>query len=311
MTKEIDFFLVGAMKAGTTTLFDSLLKHSKIYMPIEKEPFYYVWSTLEKDLFLPANNKKLVSHKRWKIFDTKNKYQKLFDDCLEDQLCGEASTFYLPHERAAAAIKSENPNAKILIVLRNPVERAYSAYNFQVSFSLEPAVSFEAALDQELKGLRDNWLYGWRHIYCGLYYEQVKRYMDLFGEENVLVETQDDLRSNRQEVLDRCFDFLGVEKIAVTETKNSNITFVPTGRIGKFLHFAFSRPNLIKDSVKGLLPLKYRRLIKNKVMASLAKNGKKPERMNPKTRQWLIDIFYEDILSLERLLNRDLSSWYK
>jgi len=311
MIKEVDFFLVGAMKAGTTTLFDGLLKNNQIFMPIEKEPFYYVWSTLDREMVLPANKKKLISYERWKIFDTKDKYKKLFSKCSENQICGEASTFYLPHKSAAEAIKGDNPNARIIIILRNPVDRAYSAYNFQASFSLEPAETFEDAIDQELSGLRDDWLYGWRHIYCGMYYQQVKKYIDTFGCERVLIQLQDDLKSDRQKVMDRCFDFLNVEKIEIDGAQSSNITVLPSNQIGKILHFLFSRPNLVKDSLKKFLPLRYRRIIKNNLMARIAKTGARPAAINPETRVKLTGLFYKDILALENLIGKDLSLWYK
>jgi len=308
--KTPSFFIVGAMKAGTTSLFDALCKHPKIFMPVEKEPFYYVWSTTQKEFVLPSPDG-LISSDRWKIFDNYESYIELFSDMPEGSIAGEASTFYLPHKEAAEGIKADFPNAKIIIILREPVSRAYSAYNFQVSFGLEPAATFSEAIEDELSGNRNDWLYGWRHIYCSTYSEQVKRYMKCFGKKNVLILSQDELKNNQQTLLNNVCIFLGIKPITVQDSVGSNITAIPSNNLGKLVRLLFSRPNIIKDSIKKYIPLGFRRKIKSYVMAVIVKYSKKPERIEPELKQKLRAYFIEDIKSLEEITGKDFSLWYK
>lgn len=307
--RELDFFIVGAMKSGTTTLFDDINGHEQIFMPVEKEPFYYVWKTEEYQFKLPSTNG-FASIDRWKIFTTEQKYNSLFDKAKEDQLCGEASTFYLPHMNAAEEIKKEHPRSKIIIILRDPVSRAYSAYNFQCSFGLEPEQSFEKAIRDEKEGNRDEWLYGWRYLYCSSYYEQVKKYYEVFGKERILVLTQEQLRNERQESVNSVCEFLGVDSIKVNVKNNSNVTSVPSGKVGKLVKYMFSRPSIIKDSVKGFIPISIRRKIKSNVMNQVAKYSAKPERIDKYLEEELKKYFKKDVENLGTLIGKDLSKWY-
>ena len=179
-----NFFIVGAAKSGTTTLYDYLKDHPEVFMPkddLHKEPSHF---------------SNLIT---W--YKNPNKYFPLFDDAKPQQRwIGEASTAYLSDPSAAGNIHKYDPNARIIIILRNPADRAYSMYCWMVQEGYEYVSSFEKALAAEERRARKKipnfwepqYYYNYLYFRAGLYYEQVKRYMELFPGK-VLVMTFEEL----------------------------------------------------------------------------------------------------------------------
>jgi len=179
-----NLFIVGAAKSATSSLWQYLRQHPRVFMPSDalyKEPAYFSLKGCSRgyegylDIFAAADE----SHK-W---------------------IGEASTAYLTDPISAKLIYEFDPKSKIIILLRNPADRAYSLYNWMVQDGYEYAESFEQALRLETERLNKkipNWYepeYYWNYLYfhSGQYYNQVKRYLDLFGD-NLLVVKVDDFR---------------------------------------------------------------------------------------------------------------------
>lgn len=200
-----NFFVVGAAKAGTTSLWQYLKCHPQIFMPSDelyKEPCYF--STYGEHMGL-------------------DNYLNLFIQARKEQvLVGEASTAYLSDPVSADRIHAFRPDAKIIIVLRNPVSRAYSLYNWMVQDGYEYSKTFEDALaleEQRAKKEIPNWYepqYYWNYQYfrSGLYSEQVQRYLKKFGD-NVLILKFEELRDNPQKTYTIVCGHLGVEPIEV------------------------------------------------------------------------------------------------
>ncbi len=180
-----NLFIVGAARSGTTSLWQYLKQHPNVFMPedeLYKEPAYFSVKGCD------------VGYKRYlDIFNGVDKLHKWI---------GEASTAYLTDWTSSKRLYEFNPNAKIIILLRNPADRAYSMYNWMVQEGYEYAESFEKALeleDERINKKIPNWFepeYHWNYLYfsSGLYCEQVKRYLQLFRE-NVLVVKLDDFRA--------------------------------------------------------------------------------------------------------------------
>ncbi len=170
-----NFFIAGAARSGTTTLWACLKEHPRVFLPpgmMEKEPAYF--SSLKKSRF-----------------NTPDKYHALFNAAGgEHRWVGEASTAYLTDPKCAGKIYEYNPEARIVIILRNPVHRAYSLYNWMSREGFEYAATFEEAL--ELESARaaktipnyyePEYYYNFMYYSSGLYHEQVRRYIELFGE---------------------------------------------------------------------------------------------------------------------------------
>ncbi|WP_279401847.1 sulfotransferase [Piscibacillus salipiscarius] len=161
--------MIGAAKSGTTSLYEYLKQHPQIYFPERKEPHFF------------GNMKPGGEH-----VNNINEYLKMFEDAPDNTVIGEASTSYLYSSDAANKIKKFNNNAKIIVMLRNPVDRAYSMYRHQVRNGSEN-LSFEEGLKAEESRILKGWKYGFHYFAGGKYSWQIENYFDFFGDNNVKV----------------------------------------------------------------------------------------------------------------------------
>lgn len=280
-----DFFIVGAGKSGTTSLYFYLIQHPSIFMPKNKEPHFFADR--------PEGFRRLYS--------SLESYLSIFADCPEGAVTGEASTTYLPSPTAAHRIREVQPRARIIMVLRNPVDRAYSLYWYNRKMLWE-TLSFEEALAAEnarLKGLQ-RLLY---YVESGMYYEQVMRYLQTFGNDAVKIYLFEDLQKDAAAVCRSIFQFLGVDPdFPVDTSKVYNLGGEHRNKLlGRVLKGTFPGRSIVRRFVPRRL-----RLLRNDWMDS---SLLKPPEMNPDTRAVLVERFRPDVERLQSLLNRDLSHW--
>ncbi len=300
-----NFLLIGAAKAGTTSLFYYLKQHPQIYMPIsktQKEPDFFALEG-EKLEFPWAKG---IFKMKSRITDI-NSYRALFDGVTTEKAIGEASTLYIYSEKAPQRIKHYIPDAKIIAILRDPVERAFSHYLFWTSQGFEPDTDYDfaKAIKAEPQRIKDGWSASWHYIQRGFYYQQLKRYYEIFDCRQIKVYLYEDLRANQTTLNQDIFRFLEVDDSFVPSfAKNHNRTQVPKNRTVNIL---LNRPNPLKAIVKQLIPTNIRKKISDSIKA---KNQGKPK-LSPKIRQQLIAVYREDILQLQDLIGKDLSLWLK
>ena len=292
MSRKPDFFIVGAAKSGTTSLYRYLIQHPAVFMPEVKEPhFFGEWR--------PATG-----------VEGLEEYLKLFAGVPNDIRAGEATTAYLYSSSSAQEIKRFKPAAKIIMVLRNPVDRAYSNYweQREVKYweSREPVetLSFEEALEAEPERIQKGWSYAYHYVACGHYAEQVARYLDVFGDDAVRVYLFDELVLDAEAVCRDVFSFLEVDpNYPIEVAKAYNPGGPPrSALLSKLIYDRLS----IKEPVKKVLPIAVRRSVKEWLRARNV--GPRPK-MNPETRFRLQGVFRNDILHLEKVLGRDLNKW--
>src|SRR6185436_18154558 len=199
-----NFFIVGAPKAGTTSLYYYLKRHPEVFMSPIKEPNFFAYDeTVKQNLY----------HKE-KGVGTLEEYKELFASVNgHHKAIGEASVCYLFYPSVAKKIKQMVPNARIIMSLRNPVERAYSHYYMEnklgyVSESLEDIV-FKKSNHPNAH------LYYQQFVELGLYHQQVKRYLDAFGTEQVKIFIHDDLNDKLESMILSVFDFLQIDNTHV------------------------------------------------------------------------------------------------
>ncbi len=293
-----DFFIVGAPKCGTTAMYNYLRQHPDIFMPDRKEPHFF-----GSDLYSP-----------WYIRDI-NTYLSLFKDVKDKKRVGEASVWYLYSKRAAYEIKEFNPDAQIIIMLRNPVDMMYSLHAQRVYNGSEDILDFEEALNAEeerKKGLRMPPHPG---LVCAMFYreaarftEQVKRYLDVFGRENVHIIIYDDFKNNTATVYKETLRFLGVDEDFTPDLKVINPSkIVISGFLRDFLQMP---PDFARLLVKIFIPFRgvRQRIIERLKRWNTVYKPRPP--MNPELRKRLILEFEPEISELGRLIGRDLSMWY-
>ena len=287
---KVDFFIVGAPKAGTTSLYHYLSEHPQVEMSSQKEPDYFSDKAIHEQGMYYAKNR----------VDTLDKYESLFVQ-KESVVYGEASVSYLFYENVAEDIKKYNPNAKIIIMLRNPIERAFSHYLMDYRLGLI-SDSFENVLAKISKHKNAHLFYQ-QYIEVSKYSKQIQRYLDFFEKDSILFIDYEDLKINVSKTVDQVYNFLHIstEFAADINTKHNTFT-MPKNKVIRLIYsFVFLRKILT-----FLFPTY---LVKN-IRVLLFKSDKKPELLK-ETRSLLKRIFNDDIKNLEEVLSKDYSKWIK
>lgn len=293
--KYPDFFIVGAPKCGTTA-FDSYLKRHPDVNMLPKELHYWGEDIVVREAKI-----------------AKEKYHSLLKKHADkSKLLGEGAVWYLVSRTCAEELKKASPNSKILIFLRSPTEAAYSLYSNMVYNGDEPVPSFEEALKlQEERKTKLPDFYNcptiaFQYLEVYSYYEQVKRYFDVFGKENVKVIIFEDFIKDKQSTYNEVLRFLGLTPHNIHFDQinpNKNI------RLKGLRQFVLQPSPNAKAFFKAILPSKP---LREKIKVFLWRiNSKKAQRADMKndTRTYLKDYFKQDIENLERFLEKNLSNW--
>lgn len=302
-----NFLIIGAAKCGTTSLYNYLDQHPGIYMSPVKEPRFFALEGEKPDFRGPAD--------RWGInrcrFTDLESYRDLFRGVSDEQAVGEASTLYLYSRRAPDRIRDHVPDAKLLAVLRDPVERAYSAFLWMARDGREPLSDFGQALREEEARIAGNWGPEYHYRQRGFYHSQLKRYFDRFDRDRIQVHLYEDLAANPSVVVKSILRFLEVDDTFTPDiSARHNISGVPKSKVLQPLYLALRRPNPIKAALRPLLPPSLRRRARSRVLGGIQRrNLAKAPPMPQQIRAELSEAYQEDILKLQELIHRDLSGW--
>ncbi len=298
-----NFLIVGAAKSGTTSLNYYLKQHPQIYMSPVKEPKFFTAQFLKFPLNGIGDDK--VEKRMVKTFD---EYKNLFKWVTpERKAIGEASVDNLYyHQKTISYIKHYLDEPKIIILLRNPVFRAFSAYKHLVRDGRE-FVSFEKGLQLEDERIKNNWEFIWFYKDVGFYYEQVKDYIKEF--KRVKIFLTDDLEKNPLKVVKETYEFLEVDPSFVPDVSvKYNVSGVPKSKMFSVtLKKANTLGSVLEPVVNTLFPKKGIKIV-SWIEKIRAKNLESPE-MKPETKEYLQTLYKENILKLQDLIKRDLSNW--
>jgi Sulfotransferase domain len=269
-----NFFVVGAHKAGTTSLYEYLRKHPQVFLPAKKEPRY----------FTPEVRESL----------TLAEYQRLYEGAGSFAAIGDVTPFYLPNEKAPLRIREACPNARIIIMMRDPVARAHSHYLFSRQLGEESETSFLAALQRYEDPNAREWYLSREYVEHGMYYSQVKRYLDTFGKSQVLALLFDDLVKSPRELLAVIARHIGVNPgyFNMTDVSDAHNQYrmpkVAGTRLIQRLHLPALVPRPLLNRVR---PLFF--------------DSRKPS-IDEEPRRLLQKMYDTDIAHLEELLGRRL-----
>ncbi len=314
-TDHPNFFLIGTVKGGTTSLHRYLDQHPDIYLSPVKEVNYFSKEDIDENLFardykhdiaidLPQYFKEGMPHPVHIAHITNEEdYLHLFSKADGQKAIGEMSLSYMLYENAPKRIFEAYPQAKIMAMLRNPAERAFSQYimNLKQGKILEQDFLKEVTQDDQLQ--KKGWGSNHQYLMIGKYYEQLKRYFELFPKEQIKIFLFDDYKENPGKVVREMFEFLGVSpEININTSEKANEGGVP--KLKKINYF-LNQYGIISWA-KNNLPRSWRTPFK-KMMYKTGK-GDIPK-MTTEERQYLINYYREDILQLEQLLGRDLHKW--
>ena len=291
-----NFIIIGAAKSGTTSLYHYLKQHPQIYMSSKKETEFFAFEGEQLDFRGPGD---MPRSSITQLEDYKVQFQSISNELA----IGEASPLYMYSPRASERIRHYIPDAKLIAILRDPIERAYSQFLMFVRDQREPLLDFAKALQEEETRISSNWAWGWHYVQVGYYYVQLRRYFDMFDRNQIKVYLYEELNNSPVRVVKDIFDFVGVDRTFVPDVSvKANISGMPKNY---FLHGFLRKPNLIKDIFKPFFSAKFR---KNIAQSIQSQNLLKPQ-ITPEIRKEMLPIFREDILMLQDLIQRDLSKW--
>ncbi len=297
MTAFPNFFLIGASKAGTTSLYAYLGQHPDVFMSPVKEPNYFAFAGQVMAFRGPEDAERINRN----TITSLDAYRALFDGVAGEKAVGEASHWYLYHPDAAERIRAMVPHAKLIALLRDPVERAYSAYFHMRRSGRETLPDLRAAVAAEPERIAAGWAWG-RYVQRGRYFEQLKRYYDRFPAGQIFVALYEDFRADPVGVTRQVYRFLGVDDDFEPDTRiRYNPSGVPRRRwLEKLLSPGIGRVPSLRRLVPDAL---YRAKL-----SLQARNLERPPLSEAERRQ-LRALFADDVEKLEALIGRDLSHW--
>lgn len=267
-----NFFIVGAGRSGTTSLYEYLKEVSGVYMSPVKEPRYFASSDPPRPHIRPVRDKK--------------GYLRLFQAVKDEVAVGEASVAYLPDPEAPRRIHEVVSEARIIIILRDPVERAFSSYLLGVREGWE-SLPFEQAIR------------GSRYTAPGFYSEPVKRYPDIFGAKQLKILIFEEFIEDPKGAVREILEFLGVSgELPLSVGQAYNAFAAPRGPLASRI----LRSNVARAIAKALIPTSLRRRAKQKLL--LKKTSKPP--MSQEARSFLEQLYRDDVRRLEKILGRAL-----
>ena len=304
-----NFFLLGPPKTGTTALAEALGRHPQVFMSTPKEPNYF--------LYAGGNPYNLRLDRGVPRFQD---YLRLFDDAGVARIRGEASPYYISAPHCAREIRRQIPDAKLMVILRNPVERAFSAYRYwykdSPQFRCDPADFREKFLNRTVvthsgrgeAGVPSmEWLQD-----MGRYAEMIERFDEHFSADQIMLLRYDEMAADPGGCMARVVEFLDVDPQVTPEIRQANVTFEPSWRqLNHWLNF---------DRQNGARRLLIAGLRGARLAAKVREGINRANRRPVPTRNRplpasiyneLIQVYAEDLRRLARRANLDVSEWLR
>lgn len=298
-----DFYLIGAAKSGTMSLYNYLGQHPQILMhPVNENCFMGLdGADFAQNFQGPVDRHYLDSH----CITDLNIYKQGFATAQPHQLLGDASPLYLYSTHALERIAHYTPTAKFVAILRHPADRAFSNWAHFRRGGIEPLADFSDALSAETQRIQEGW--GpwpfWHYKQMGFYAQQLTRYYEMFSAENIYICLHKDLKENPLQLVQKIAAFLEVDVTFEADLSvQHNIGGTPRNRQMQHL---LTRPNPLKAVAKRLLPTN----LKVRLRDGLQRVNSVRPAFDVALRQTLINDYLSDICELESLIQRDLSHW--
>jgi hypothetical protein len=298
MSRMPHFLIIGAARAGTTTLHDLLRRTPGIFMPASKEPNFFAYEG--ETLRCRGPGASFINDSVTRL----DRYQALFEPAPPGAILGEASPLYLFEPRAPERIRHHLPEARLVAVLRDPVEQAFSHFLYAKAMGIEPLDSFTEALHREEERLAQGWqpLFGYSRF--PRYGEQIARYLALFPRERMLIRTYEDFQASPQAVLADVLAFVGADPAApAAKARQLNAGGVPRNA---WLHDLLVKPNALTRPLTYVLPVAVRRRLRDRFVRL---NLRRDVALPAEARAILHERLDDDIRRLTGILDRDLAAW--
>ncbi|MBK6731225.1 MAG: sulfotransferase domain-containing protein [Bacteroidetes bacterium] len=293
-----NFLIVGAARSGTTALHEHLATHPEIFMPLQKEPSFFSFYGKHPD-FKDSRNKYIQSPEEYlNLFAGQN-----------EKILGESSTPYLyffdDSIRNIQTLVPDSKKIKILIILRNPADRAFSQYMHNRRDLREP-LSFEKAIAAEKQRMQENWHFDFYYADKGFYYKQVNAYLNNF--DHVKIMFFDDLEQQPNRFIKQVLEFLEIESESLQkEIQQRNQS--GEMKVKWFKRLLSNRSNPVLNGIRKMMSKDAKKKLRMQAKNLLLKHNLKKVDMEAETRKQLVELYRQDIMQLEKLIQTDLSQW--
>lgn len=288
-----NFLIIGAPRSATTLLSKCFSEHPEIYMAAlgQHSPGDIHFFNVSTEISYQENFQKGIA---W--------YQQLFTGVTSEKAIGEKTAHYLSDPQAPAVIQQYLPDVRMIAILRNPIERAYSDYWYHLG-EISYKMSFlEACFSEKTKRLL--------LIEAGLYYEQIMRYLEYFDRSRFLFLLYDDLQADSLGTIQNAYNFIGVNPDFVPVQYNQRINAALAFRGGSFYLRLFG--GLVKQNLPRLFKLAGRLPITSLIQEKISRDNNTDSKeslyqtMSTKERTTLANFYYEQNYKLSELLEQDL-----
>jgi len=294
-----DFFIAGAPKAGTTAVHAALARHPALYMSAVKEPKFFLTDGPPPARGGPGDVQTYREHV-WQRDD----YEALFAAAPAGILRGESTPFYLYNRDAQRRIRALIPSARLIVILRDPVERAHSNWAHLWSAGLDPVDDFVLACAEEQRRIEAGWADFWRYTSLGRYGDQLEHLYTVFPRDQVLVFRYRVLIESPGLVLDQICAFLGVPQGVLAEVPRENVTAHPQLSLR---HRTVAKALRASSAVSNVLP--GATTLTGSLERVLQRDSRPRQPLTWEQRQALLPRFEADIRLLEVITGEDFGNW--
>ncbi len=289
-----NLLIIGANKAGTSSLHAYLAQHPDIFMSSPKEPMFFVTWGLEKPESDDPRYTKSVPY----FYNELDQYEALFEKGKKFKIRGESSTAYLANPECAKKIHELIPDTKIIAVLRNPIDRAFSNYVMYRGWEIEKK-SFEDAIQEELTDGRKDYPQGMRYLSLGNYSVSISEYKKYFPSHQMKIILYDDFLKNPDNILKEIHAFLGVDPNFIPNM-NERHNVVNVRRF---------KANGFADRFLNLFQRIFRKIGMKKLSEKTENYRFLKLKPSQKEKKMLAEYYRNEIGELARIINKDLSNW--
>lgn len=283
--KKPNFFIVGGSKCGTTNISYHLNEHQEVFVSELNEPYYFCRFDVPENFERPS------------MIKDEEKYLELFENAKNHKAIGEATSAYLHCPHAASEIKKCFPDSKIIISVRNPIEKAHSSY-FSYKFMHPDDRSFLEMINWQEQQRHEKEFFIYNFIQAGFFSENIKRYQNEFSSDNIKILIFEDYIKNEHEHINSILRFLGIDKPINLTDQPKGAYRVPQNKISGFL---LGNSRFRKVATK-IIPTVQRQKFGDKFFL---KQTQKPNMLSNE-RERLKEIYEAEVNNLEELLGRKL-----
>lgn len=315
------FLVIGAAKSASTSLHNYLGQHPDIYMSPTKEPNFFSFAGATPAFRYPPECEGAGGAVRTRLrnailrdrISSLEQYRRLFAGATNQRALGESSVNYLYSQVAPRLIRTCIPAVRLVAILRNPVDRAYSRFLQSRREGLEPLADFAEALAAEKQRIAGGYAPAWHYRCRGYYYEQLQRYYQLFDRKQIHIMLYEEFGADPLTQIQALFGFLEVDPAFAPDMEERFNDSAKPRIVARswLLDALLNTANPVKACAKWLLPPAFLRAVRSRIDRGNTRHAAPPDYgpLSPVLRRPLQEDFRPDILKLQDLIGKDLSRW--